>query len=81
MTTTVLRPTTLEIDLDAAAHNVRAVRQLVGPERNLFAVIRARHRANRSFGNGIASMRAPDAFKMAPATAGATGARTTSPTP
>src|SRR5439155_2491 len=27
------RPTMLEVDLDAAAHNVRAVRQLVGPER------------------------------------------------
>jgi len=29
------RPTTLEIDLDAAAGNVRAVRQLVGPERTM----------------------------------------------
>jgi alanine racemase len=36
-----LRPTTLEVDLDAAAHNVRTVRQLVGPERKLFAVVKA----------------------------------------
>ena len=30
MTTVPLRPNTLEIDLDAAAHNVRAVRRLIG---------------------------------------------------
>ena len=36
-----LRPTTFEIDLDAAAHNVRAVRQLAGPGRKLFAVVKA----------------------------------------
>src|SRR5262245_37662719 len=36
-----LRPTVLEVDLDAAAENVRAVRQLVGPERTLFAVVKA----------------------------------------
>lgn len=41
MTTIPLRPTTLEIDLDAAAHNIRAVRQLVGPERRIFAVVKA----------------------------------------
>jgi alanine racemase len=35
------RPTMLEIDLGAAAHNVRAVRQMVGPERKIFAVIKA----------------------------------------
>src|SRR5258705_891408 len=35
------RPTTLEIDLDAAAANVRAVRQVVGPERKFFAGIKA----------------------------------------
>ncbi len=36
-----MRPTTLEIDLDAAAHNVRAVRQIVGPQRKIFAVVKA----------------------------------------
>ena len=41
MTTSPLRPTTLTIDLDAAAHNVRAVRQLIGAERKLFAVVKA----------------------------------------
>jgi alanine racemase len=35
------RPTTLEIDLDAAASNVRAVRQLVGSARKIFAVVKA----------------------------------------
>jgi hypothetical protein len=33
MSTGPLRPTTLEIDLDAAAENLRAVRGLVGPSR------------------------------------------------
>ena len=36
-----MRPTTLEIDLDAAAHNVRAVRQIVGSQRKIFAVVKA----------------------------------------
>src|SRR4029450_5299007 len=45
------RPTTLEIDLDAAAGNVRAVRQLVGPERKIFAVIKA-----DGYGHGAAEM-------------------------
>jgi alanine racemase len=36
-----LRPTALEIDLDAAADNLRAVRSLVGPERRIFAVVKA----------------------------------------
>ena len=45
------RPTLLEIDLDAAAHNVRAVRQLVGPERKIFAVIKA-----GGYGFGAAEM-------------------------
>jgi len=45
------RPTMLEIDLDAAAHNVRAVRQLVGPERKIFAVIKA-----GGYGFGAAEM-------------------------
>jgi alanine racemase len=36
-----LRPTTLEIALDAAAGNLRAVRGLVGPGRKIFAVIKA----------------------------------------
>src|SRR4029453_12201802 len=35
------RPTILEIDLDAAASNVRAVRRLVGPGRKIFAVVKA----------------------------------------
>ena len=51
MTTTPLRPTTLEIDLDAAAENVRAVRRLVGPERTLVAVIKA-----DGYGYGAAEM-------------------------
>jgi alanine racemase len=36
-----LRPTTLEVDLDAAAANVRAVRRMVGPSRKIFAVVKA----------------------------------------
>lgn len=35
------RPTVLEVDLEAIAHNVRAVRRLVGPERKIFAVVKA----------------------------------------
>jgi alanine racemase len=35
------RPTILQIDLDAAAANLRAVRQLVGPDRKIFAVVKA----------------------------------------
>ena len=35
------RPTMLEVDLDAAAHNIRAVRELVGAKRKIFAVIKA----------------------------------------
>ena len=50
-TTRPPRPTTLEIDLDAAAGNVRAVRQLVGPERKIFAVIKA-----DGYGHGAAEM-------------------------
>jgi alanine racemase len=38
---TPLRPNTLTVDLDAAAHNVRAVRGLIGAERKLFAVVKA----------------------------------------
>lgn len=37
----LLRPTWLEIDLDAAAENLRAVRRLVGPGRKIFAVVKA----------------------------------------
>jgi alanine racemase len=37
----ILRPTWFEIDLDAAVENLRAVRRLVGPERKIFAVIKA----------------------------------------
>jgi alanine racemase len=39
--TAPLRPTTLEVDLDAAADNLRAVRRLVGPTRSIFAVVKA----------------------------------------
>jgi alanine racemase len=39
--TAPLRPTTLEVDLDAAADNLRAVRRLVGPSRSIFAVVKA----------------------------------------
>ena len=46
-----LRPTTFEIDLDAAAGNLRAVRELVGPERKIFAVIKA-----DGYGFGAAEM-------------------------
>jgi alanine racemase len=35
------RPTWFEIDLDAAAENLRTARRLVGPERKLFAVVKA----------------------------------------
>jgi len=45
------RPTTLEIDLDAAAANVQAVRRLVGPARRLFAVVKA-----DGYGHGAAEM-------------------------
>ena len=47
----VPRPTTLEIDLGAAAANVRAVRRLVGPERKIFAVVKA-----DGYGHGAAEM-------------------------
>jgi alanine racemase len=36
-----LRPNAFEIDLDAAVHNIRAVRGLIGPQRTLFAVVKA----------------------------------------
>src|SRR5215470_3334696 len=45
------RPTTLQIDLDAAAANIRAVRQLVGPGRKIFAVVKA-----DGYGHGAAEM-------------------------
>jgi hypothetical protein len=45
------RPTTLQIDLDAAAANVRAVRQLVGPGRKIFAVVKA-----DGYGHGAAEL-------------------------
>ena len=51
MTTSPLRPNPLQIDLDAAAHNVRAVRQLVGAGRKLFAVVKA-----DGYGYGAAEM-------------------------
>ena len=46
-----LRPNAFEVDLDAAAHNIRAVRALVGRERALFAVIKA-----DAYGFGAAAM-------------------------
>jgi alanine racemase len=46
-----LRPTTLEVDLDAAADNVRAVRQMVGPARKIFAVVKA-----DGYGHGAAEV-------------------------
>jgi alanine racemase len=46
-----LRPSALEIDLGAAAGNIRAVRQLVGPERKIFAVVKA-----DGYGHGAAEM-------------------------
>ena len=45
------RPTVLEVDLDAAAANVRAVRQLVGPGRKIFAVVKA-----DGYGHGAAEL-------------------------
>jgi alanine racemase len=51
MTSGPLRPTTLEIDLDAAAENLRAVRGLVGPSRKIFAVVKA-----DGYGFGAAEM-------------------------
>ena len=45
------RPTTFEIDLDAAASNVRVVRQMVGPRRKIYAVIKA-----DGYGHGAAEM-------------------------
>lgn len=36
----MLRPTWFEIDLDAAAANIRTARRLVGPDRTLFAVVK-----------------------------------------
>ena len=51
MTEAPARPTILEVDLAAAAHNVRAVRRLVGPERKIFAVIKA-----GGYGFGAAEM-------------------------
>jgi len=45
------RPTIFEIDLDAAASNVRVVRQMVGPARKIYAVIKA-----DGYGHGAAEM-------------------------
>jgi len=46
-----LRPNILEIDLDAAAANIRAVRRLVGPGRKIFAVVKA-----DGYGHGAAEV-------------------------
>lgn len=46
-----LRPTILEVDLDAAAANIRAIRQLVGPHRKIFAVVKA-----DGYGHGAAEV-------------------------
>jgi alanine racemase len=48
---TPLRPTTVEIDLAAAAGNVRTVRRLVGAERRLYAVVKA-----DGYGHGAAEL-------------------------
>lgn len=45
------RPTVVEIDLDAAAANVRAVRRLVGAGRKIFAVVKA-----DAYGHGAAEL-------------------------
>ena len=45
------RPNIFEIDLGAAADNLQAVRRLVGPERTLFAVVKA-----DGYGYGAAEM-------------------------
>jgi len=49
--TAIARPTTLEVDLDAAAANVQAVRGLVGPARKIFAVVKA-----DGYGHGAAEV-------------------------
>ena len=41
VTSQALRPTILEADLNAAAANMRAIRELVGPDRKIFAVVKA----------------------------------------
>lgn len=46
-----LRPNVLDIDLDAAAANIREVRGLIGPERKLFAVVKA-----DGYGHGAAEL-------------------------
>jgi alanine racemase len=46
-----VRPTTLQIDLDAAAANIRAVRRMVGTERKIFAVVKA-----DGYGHGAAEL-------------------------
>jgi alanine racemase len=51
VTTVPLRPTQLEVDLGAAADNMRAVRRLVGTERKVFAVVKA-----DGYGFGAAEM-------------------------
>ena len=51
MTPPLLRPTWLEIDLDAAAENLRTVRRLVGPDRKIFAVVKA-----NAYGFGMSEM-------------------------
>jgi alanine racemase len=45
------RPTVFEIDLDAAAHNLRVVREMVGPHRKIYAVIKA-----DGYGHGAVEM-------------------------
>jgi alanine racemase len=45
------RPTTLVVDLEAAADNIRAVRRMVGPGRKIFAVVKA-----DGYGHGAAEL-------------------------
>jgi alanine racemase len=47
----VLRPTWCEFDLDAAAANLATVRRLVGPDRKIFAVLKA-----NAYGCGLLEM-------------------------
>lgn len=57
MYTNLERPTWLEIDESALAGNVRALRSVIGPERTLFAVVKA-----NAYGHGAAIV-APAALK------------------
>ena len=55
-----LRPTWLEIDLSALTNNVRILRRHVGPDRLLYAVVKA-----NAYGHG-ADIIAPAALRAGP---------------